>query len=324
MKLGTLDDGTRDGQLIVVARDLKTAVVADGIAPTLQRALDDWAFIAPQLDTLSRQLNDGKARRSFDFVPANCLAPLPRAFAWIAAQAYRDPAEPDGPARKDPRLAHGASSDLLGPCATIELASEADDIDFAAQLAVITDDVPPGATPDEAFQQIRLLSLANDFTLRQLPPGFQASPATAFAPVAVTPDELGDAWRDAKVHLALRVARNGRQVGQPDAARDMIGNFAQLVARAAAPRRLRAGTMIGTGPVTNRTGKKGYCTIAYQRDTEMAADGQAVTPFLAFGDSLRIEMLDADGKSVFGAIEQTVRPTGYVPPAPVVSSGKPE
>lgn len=323
MKLATLDDGTRDGQLIVVARDLKTAVVADGIAATLQRALDDWAFIAPQLDALSRQLNDGKARRSFEFLPARCLAPLPRAFAWLAAQAYRDPAEPDGPARKNPRLVHGGGGDLLGPCATIELASEADDIDFAAQLAVVTDDVPAGAAPDEAFQQIRLLTLANDIALRRPLPAFEASPATAFAPVAVTPDELGEAWRDAKVHLALRVARNGRNVGQPDAARDMICNFAQLVARAAAPRRLRAGTIVGTGAVANRTGKKGYCAIAHQRAAETAADGQAVTPFLAFGDSLRIEMLDADGKSLFGAIEQTVRPTGYVPP-PVVSAEKPE
>lgn len=340
MKLATLNDGSRDGQLVVVARDLKTAVVADGIAPTLQRALDDWAFIAPQLDNLSRQLNDAKARRTFDFDPRRCMAPLPRAFQWADGSAYVNHVELVRKARnaempasfwQEPLLYQGGSDDLLGPTADIVVADEAWGIDFEAEVAVVTDDVPMGATPDEAFAQVRLLMLVNDVSLRHLIPDelakgfgfFQSKPATAFSPVAVTPDELGDAWRDAKLHLPLRSTWNGRLVGQPNAGVDMVFNFAQLIAHAAKTRNLRAGTILGSGTVSNKDAKKGYSCIAEKRCLETIADGKPVTPFMAYGDTIRIEMPDGDGKSIFGAIEQTVRPTGYVPPAPVAAE-KPE
>ena len=341
MKLATLNDGTRDGQLIVVARDLKTAVVADGIAPTLQRALDDWAFIAPQLDALSRQLNDGKARRTFDFDPRRCMAPLPRAYARVAGSAYLHHvellrkargAEMPASSRRDPQLHQGGSDNLLGPTDDIVVATEDWGIDFAAQLAVVTDDVPMGATADDAFGQIRLLMLVNDVSLRHLIPDepdmgsgfFQSRPATAFSPVAVTPDELGEAWQDAKVHLALRSSWNGRLVGQPNAGKDMTFNFAQLIGHAARTRRLRAGTVVGAGTVSNKDAKKGCSCIAEKRSLETLADGKPTTAFMAFGDTIRIDMPDADGKSIFGAIDQTVRPPGYVPPAPEIAAEKSE
>ena len=327
MKLATLKDGTRDGQLAIVSRDLKTAVLADGIAGTLQRALDDWAFIAPQLDALSRQLNDGKARRTFDFDPANCMAPLPRAFQWADGSAYLNHVELVRKARKaemppsfrdDPLMYQGGSDDFLGPRDPIVLAREEWGIDFEAEVAVITDDVPMGAAPDEAYQRIRLLTLVNDVSLRNLIPDelakgfgfFQSKPATAFAPVAITPDELGDSWRDAKVHLPLRSAWNDKLVGQPDAGVDMVFNFAQLIAHAAKTRNLRAGAIVGSGTVSNADPKKGYSCIAEKRCLETIADGKPTTAFMAFGDTIRIEMLDRDGKSVFGAIEQTVRRPG--------------
>ena len=341
MKLATLNDGTRDGQLIVVARDLKTAVVADGIAPTLQRALDDWAFIAPQLDALSRQLNDGKARRSFDFDPRRCMAPLPRAYQWADGSAYLHHVELVRKARgaempasflKEPLLYQGGSDDLLGPTDDIVVASEEWGIDFEAELAVVTDDVSMGATPDDAYQAIRLLLLVNDVSLRHLIPDelakgfgfFQSKPATGFSPVAVTPDELGEAWKDAKVHLPLRSSWNGRLVGQPNAGKDMAFNFAQLIAHAAKTRKLRAGTIVGSGTVSNKDAKKGYSCIAEKRSLETIADGKPATAFMAFGDTIRIEMLDGDGKSIFGAIDQTVRPTGYVPPVAEVAAEKSE
>ncbi len=327
MKLATLKDGTRDGQLVLVSRDLKTAVVADGIAPTLQRALDDWAFIAPQLDQLSRQLNDGKLRRTFDFEPKDCMAPLPRAFQWADGSAYLNHVElvrkarnAEMPAsfRDDPLMYQGGSDDFLGAHDDIVLAREEWGIDFEAEIAVITDDVPMGAAPDAAFQQIRLLMLVNDVSLRNLIPDelakgfgfFQSKPASSFSPVAVTPDELGDAWRDAKVHLPLRSSWNGKLVGQPNAGVDMAFNFAQLVAHAAKTRRLRAGAIVGSGTVSNQDAKKGYSCIAEKRCRETIADGKPTTQFMAFGDTIRIEMLDDEGRPVFGAIEQTVAAPG--------------
>jgi fumarylacetoacetate (FAA) hydrolase len=323
MKLATLRDGTRDGKLAVVARDLKTAVMADGIAPTLQGALDDWGFIAPQLETLARQLEDGKARRTFEFDPKQCMAPLPRAYQWADGSAYVNHVELVRKARnaempasfwEDPLIYQGGSDDFLGPQDPIVLAHEEWGIDFEAEVAVIVDDVPMGARPDAAFERIRLVMLANDVSLRNLIPAelakgfgfFQSKPATAFSPVAVTPDELGGAWRDAKVHLPLRSTWNGRVVGQPDAGVDMVFNFAQLIAHAAKTRNLRAGAIVGSGTVSNKDPKKGYSCIAEKRCLETIADGAPATAFMAFGDTIRIEMLDEAGKSVFGAIEQTV------------------
>jgi fumarylacetoacetate (FAA) hydrolase len=327
MKLATLNDGTRDGQLAVVSRDLKTAHIADAIAPTLQAALDDWNFIAPQLGELYRQLCAGQARRSFDFDPAKCMAPLPRAFLWADGSAYVNHVELVRRARgatmpesfwEDPLMYQGGSDDFLGPMDDIVLAQEAWGIDFEAEVAVIVDDVPMGATPADAAQHIKLVMLANDVSLRNLIPaelakgfGFlQSKPATGFSPVAVTPDELGDAWRDAKVHLPLRSTWNGHLVGQPHAGTDMVFNFAQLVAHLCKTRNARAGSIVGSGTVSNKDATRGYSCIAEQRCLETIETGEAVTPFMRFGDTIRIEMLDAKGKSIFGAIEQTVRQAG--------------
>jgi fumarylacetoacetate (FAA) hydrolase len=287
MKLATLDDGTRDGQLAVVARDLKTAHIADCIAPTLQAALDDWHFIAPQLAALYADLNAGGARRPFDFDPGRCMAPLPRAYQLVGAAG-------GGQADDEPRMAQFGSDDLLGATADIVLAHQEWGIDFGAGVAVVTDDVTMGATPDEASQQIRLVMLANDVTLRNLVPAevaggcglLQSRPATSFSPVAVTPDELGDAWRDAKVHLPLRTSWNGRLVGQPDAGTGLAFNFARLIAHLARTRKVRAGTIVGSGT--------------------LSSGDEAVTAFMRFEDSVRIEMLDEKGKSIFGAIDQKV------------------
>ena len=328
MKLATLKDGSRDGVLAVVARDLKTAHVADGIAPSMRAALDDWHFIAPQLDALYVELNAGRARRAFDFDPTRCMAPLPRASQWVDGAAYLQHLDllrhampaPDGapvPAivRDEPSMVQGAGDDFLGPADDILLAHEEWGIDFEAKLAVLTGDVAMGATPDQAQQQIRLLVLANGIALRKLAApelakgcGFlQSRPATAFSPVAVTTDELGDAWRGGKVHLPLRSTWNGRLVGQPDAGIDMAFNVAQLIAHLCKTRNARAGSIVGTGAVSNRDAVSGYACIAEQRGREIIEHGEAVTAFMRFGDTIRIEMLDDAGKSIFGAIEQTVR-----------------
>ncbi|MES2352130.1 MAG: fumarylacetoacetate hydrolase family protein [Pseudomonadota bacterium] len=323
MKLATLKDGTRDGQLMVVSRDLKTAQLADGVARTLQRALDDWTFIAPQLEAIYLDLNHGRGRRSFDFEPANCMAPLPRAFQWADGSAYVNHVElvrkvrgAEMPASfwDDPLMYQGGSDDFLGPTDGIALLREEWGIDFEAEVAVVTDDVPMGATPDQAHQRIRLLMLANDVSLRNLIPdelakgfGFvQSKPATSFSPVAVTPDELGDVWKGGKVHLPLLSTWNDKLVGKPHAGVDMTFNFPQLIAHLAKSRNVRAGTIVGSGTVSNKDAKRGYSCIAEQRAKEMIAGGEPVTPFMAFGDTIRIEMLN-DGKSVFGAIEQTVK-----------------
>lgn len=330
MKLATLDDGTRDGQLAVVARDLKTAHIADGIAPSLRAALDDWAFISPQLDALYRQLNEGKARRPFDFDPARCMAPLPRASARVAGAAYlhhheleRRAAGGELPAawRNAPVLRQAASDGFLGPRQDLVLARQEWGIDFGAELALVSGDLAQGATADEAHGRIRLLLLANDITLQNLVAderdlGFgllQAKPATGFAPVAVTPDELGEAWRGGKAELPLRVVWNGNPVGTLEAGEDMAFSFPQLLAGLAGSRRVTAGTIVGTGVVANRTTRRhtpGYASIAGQRWQEIVDGGEAVTQFMRFGDTIRIEMLDGNGKSLFGAIEQTLKQPG--------------
>ena len=326
MKLATLDDGTRDGQLAVVSRDLKTAHVADGIAPTLRAALDDWSFIAPQLDLLYRQLNDGAPRRVFDFDPARCLAPLPRASARFEGAAYlhhRELARRAAGAelaeawRDAPVLRQAAGDGLLGARAPLVVAHAEWDIDFGAGLAVISGDLAQGANADAAHAAIRLLLLYNDVTLHKLVDDelnlgmglLQSAPATAYAPVAVTPDELGDAWRGGKAELPLKVVWNGNPVGHLDAGLDMTFNFPQLLAQLCRQRRVGAGTIVGSGLVSNKTTRRhtpGYASIAAQRWQEVLDGGEAVTPFMRFDDTVRIEMLDEKGKSLFGAIEQTL------------------
>lgn len=323
MKLATIKDGTRDGQLAIVSRDLKTAQLADGIAPTLQRALDDWSFIAPQLEEIYEQLNHGRASRAFEFDPKHCMAPLPRAFQWVDGSAYVNHVELVRKARNaempdsfwhDPLMYQGGSDDFIGPTDDIVLGSEEWGIDFEGEVAVITDDVRMGATAADAAAaaHIKLLMLVNDVSLRKLIPAelakgfgfFQSKPASSFSPVAVTPDELGDAWQDGKVHLPLRVSWNGALVGQPDAGVDMVFNFPHLIAHLAKTRNARAGTIIGSGTVSNKDASKGYTCIAEKRCLETIADGAAKTPFMKFGDTIKIEMLDAGGKSIFGAINQ--------------------
>lgn len=327
MKLATIKDGTRDGQLAVVARDLKTAHLADGIAPTLRAALDDWAFIAPQLDALSLLLNAGRAQRPFEFEPQNCMAPLPRAFLRVGACAYLQQAElaykaraldlPEA-LRAEPLMYQAGADDLLGPFDDITLAHQAWGVDFDAGLAAILDDVPMGATADQAHLRIKLLMLVNEVSLRNLMPDEQASgygllqskPSASCSPVAVTPDELGEAWKGGKVHLPLRTTHNGKLVGQPQAGLDMAFNFPQLIAHLTRTRAAAAGAIVGSGAVSNKDARRGYSSIFEKRCLEIIAGGAAETPFLQFGDTIRIDMQGADGKSVFGAIEQTFRQAG--------------
>jgi fumarylacetoacetate (FAA) hydrolase len=326
MKLATLKDGTRDGQLIVVSRDLQTAAVADAIVATLQRALDDWAFYAPQLRDLYDALNQGRARNTFGFDPQDCMAPLPRAFQWADGSSYVNHVELVRRARgaemppefwTDPLMYQGGSDDFIGPKEDIVSASEAFGIDFEAEVAVITGDIPMGTNPDQALKGVRLITLVNDVSLRNLIPAelakgfgfFQSKPATSFAPVAVTPDELGDAWREGRVHRSLIVHWNGKKVGQPDAGTDMVFHFGQLIAHAAKTRNLRAGAIVGSGTVSNRDAKRGYCCIAEKRCLETIEHGAPQTEFMKYGDTVKIEMFDEAGKSIFGSIDQAVAPT---------------
>ena len=323
MKLATLRDGSRDGQLVVVSRDLTLAHHAAGIVSRLQGALDDWSFIAPQLSDLYQTLNEGRARHAFAFDPALAMAPLPRAYQWADGSAYVNHVELVRKARgaemppsfwTDPLMYQGGSDDLLGPRDAIVCPSEEFGIDFEAEVAVITDDVAMGSAPREAASQIRLLMLVNDVSLRNLIPAelakgfgfFQSKPATAFSPVAVTPDELGDAWRDAKVHRPLVVHWNGEQVGAPNAGDDMTFDFGQLIAHIAKTRNVRAGSIIGSGTVSNLDRSRGYCCIAEKRSLEMIESGTASTPFMKYGDRVRIEMFDVHEQTIFGAIEQPV------------------
>jgi fumarylacetoacetate (FAA) hydrolase len=325
MKLATLKDGSRDGQLVVVSRDLRTAVIADAIVPTLQRALDDWTFYAPQLLDLSDELNQGRARHAFAFDAEACMAPLPRAFQWADGSSYVNHVELVRRARNaemppefwtDPLMYQGGSDDFLGPEDDIVCGSEAYGIDFEAEVAVITTDVPMTATPAEALRHVRLLMLVNDVSLRNLIPAelgkgfgfFQSKPATAFSPVAVTPDELGDAWSEGRVHRPMIVHWNSKKVGQPDCGTDMVFHFGQLVAHAAKTRNLRAGSIVGSGTISNKDTKRGYCCIAEKRCLEIIEHGAAQTEFMKFGDSVKIEMFDEAGKSIFGAIDQLVAP----------------
>jgi fumarylacetoacetate (FAA) hydrolase len=323
MKLATIKDATRDGQLAVVSQDLKSAALADEIAGTLQQVLDDWTFHAPQLQDLYDALNQGKARHTFEFDPYQCMAPLPRAYQWADGSAYVNHVELVRKARNaempatfwtDPLIYQGGSDDFLGPTDDAIFGSEEWGIDFEAEVAVIVDDVPMGATPAEAAGQIRLLMLVNDWSLRNLVPAelakgfgfFQSKPATAFSPVAVTPDELGDAWRDSKVHLPIQCYWNGRRVGNAESGEDMVFDFSRLISHIAKTRRARAGSIIGSGTVSNKDASRGYSCIAEARALEMIAEGKASTPFMKFGDRIRIEMTDKADKSIFGAIEQAV------------------
>ena len=331
MKLATYKDGSRDGQLVVVSRDLSTAHYASGMASRMQQVLDDWGFIAPQLQDLYDSLNQGRARHAFAFEPARCMAPLPRAYQWADGSAYINHVELVRAARDalvpesfyaDPLMYQGGSDDFIGPTDDVVCPSESYGIDFESELAVITGDVPMQATPEQALEGIRLVMLANDVSLRHLIPNelakgfgfFQSKPATAFSPVAVTLDELGDAWDGGRLHLTMQSTWNGRKVGMCDAGPDMTFHFGQLIAHICKTRRVRAGSIVGSGTISNQGvevhGKKdwpkGYSCIAEKRAIETILDGQPSTEFMRFGDTIHIDMKGKDGQSVFGAIDQKI------------------
>jgi fumarylacetoacetate (FAA) hydrolase len=323
MKLASYKDGSRDGQLVVVSRDLSTAHYATGIAGRLQQVLDDWNFMSPQLQDLYETLNNGKARHAFPFDPQQCMAPLPRAYQWADGSAFINHVELVRKARNsevpatfytDPLMYQGGSDDFIGPCDDVVVASEAFGIDFEAEVAVITGDVPMSATPEQALDGIRLIMLANDVSLRNLIPDelakgfgfFQSKPATAFSPVAVTPDEVSDAWKGGRLHLTLQSTWNGRKVGMCDAGSEMTFHFGQLIAHICKTRNVRAGSIVGSGTVSNKDWNHGYSCIAEKRAIETIEDGQPKTEFMKFGDTIRIEARGKDGQSVFGAIDQKI------------------
>ena len=334
MKFATYKNDSRDGQLMLVSRDLSRTCEVSDIASTLQQALDDWKNLAPKLEARYQELNDNLID-SVPFQETRCESPLPRAYQWADGSAYVNHVELVRKARgaempesfwTDPLMYQGGSDDFIGPNEDIILPSDEWGIDFEGEVAVVTDDVPMACSADEAASRIRLLMLVNDVSLRGLIPGelgkgfgfFQSKPASSFSPVAVTPDELGEAWKDNKVHLPLRSTYNGALFGKPEAGEDMTFDFGQLVAHAAKSRNLGAGAIIGSGTVSNKQGTDhgsaiseggvGYSCIAEVRMIETIRDGKPSTPFMQFGDRIRIEMLDAAGNSVFGAIEQQVKP----------------
>ncbi|MFM4900017.1 fumarylacetoacetate hydrolase family protein [Aeromonas hydrophila] len=327
MKLATLNNGKRDGALVVVSRDLSRAVRVPQLAATLQAALDEWAELAPKLTAVYQQLNDGACADAFPFDETACLSPLPRAYQWADGSAYVNHVELVRKARgaempesfwHDPLMYQGGSDSFLPPRGSIPMESEEWGIDFESEIAVITDDVPMGTSPQAAAGHIKLLMLVNDVSLRNLIPGelakgfgfFQSKPSSSFSPLAITPDELGDDWRDGKVHLPLETHLNGALFGAPDAGVDMTFNFYELIAHAAKTRPLGAGCIIGSGTVSNYDRSRGSSCLAELRMLEIIESGQATTPFLRFGDTVSIAMQDRNGMSLFGTILQRVTPAG--------------
>jgi fumarylacetoacetate (FAA) hydrolase len=332
MKLASLKHG-RDGRLVVVSRDLTRCVAVPGVAPTMQAALDDWAEAEPRLRGVAEQLESG-ARSGEPFDPAEAHSPLPRAYQWADGSAYINHVELVRQARnaevpesfyRDPLMYQGGSDAFLAPRDPIPLRDEAWGCDMEGEIAVITGDVPMGVSSAEALGHIKLVMLCNDVSLRNLIPAelakgfgfFQSKPPSAFSPVAVTPDELGPAWRDARVHLPLRIDYNGQPFGRAEAGEDATFSLADLVAHAAKTRPLGAGSVIGSGTVSNKDadgspgrpvvqGGLGYSCIAEIRTIETIRDGRPATPFMRWGDRVAIEMLDEDGRSIFGRIEQEV------------------
>jgi fumarylacetoacetate (FAA) hydrolase len=323
MKLGSLRRGGRDGTLVVVSRDLARAVLVPEIAPTLQAAIEDWDRAAPELRSISRLLDDGKALGAFALDVKDLASPFPRAYQWADGSAYLNHVELVRKARgvemppsflNDPLMYQGGSDRFLAPTDPIPAATEEWGIDFEGEVAVVVDDVPMGVSADRAKAHIKLIMLVNDVSLRNLIPNelakgfgfFHGKPPTAFSPVAVDPAELGDAWDGGKLNRPLISIFNGRQVGTTDAGLDMQFDFPTLIAHAAKTRPLGAGTIIGSGTVSNRDRSKGWSCIAEVRMIETIDEGKPKTPFMRFGDTIRLEMLDGGGKSIFGAIEQTV------------------
>ncbi len=328
MKLGTLKEGGRDGTLVVVSRDLARAVKVPSIARTLQAALDEWKDVHAELAAVYRLLNEDHLNccgdeRAFELDVTRLASPLPRAYQFADGSAYLNHVELVRKARgaemppsfySDPLMYQGGSDGFLGPCDDVPASEEAYGIDFEAEVAVVTDDVPMAVTPEAARRHIKLLMLVNDVSLRNLVPGelakgfgfFQSKPASSFSPVAVTPEELGGAWDGGKINLPLVSHLNGEWFGNPNAGIDMNFDFGQLIAHAARTRALAAGTIVGSGTVSNRDRKTGSSCLAEKRTLETLDHGKPTTPFMKFGDRIRIEMLDKNGRSIFGAIDQKI------------------
>jgi fumarylacetoacetate (FAA) hydrolase len=325
MKLASLRDGTREGRLLVVNRELTRALPVPHVAPTLQAALDDWGRLAPRLEEEAERLESGRSAGSIPFDPTTVLAPLPRAHHWVDGSAYVNHVELVRKARgaempasfwTDPLVYQGGSDDFIGPTADVPVPSEEFGIDFEAEVAVVTDDVPMGTSADDARRHIRLVMLVNDWSLRNLIPAelakgfgfYQSKPATSFSPVAVTPDELGNSWDGGKLCLPLVSHLNGVLFGRPEAGVDMTFDFPRLIEHVTRTRRLGAGAIVGSGTVSNYDRSLGSSCIAERRMLEQLEHGRPATPFLSFGDRVRIEMFDRGGPSIFGAIDQRVVP----------------
>jgi fumarylacetoacetate (FAA) hydrolase len=323
MKLASLKEGGRDGTLVVVSRDLTRATRATDIAPTLQAALDDWHVLAPRLNALAEDLEAGRAGGAFDLDMTRLAAPLPRAYEFVDGSAYLPHVERVRRARgaevpesfyTDPLMYQATSAGFLGPRDPVVVPSEDYGIDLEAEVVVITDDVPMAVSAAQASQHIQLVGLVNDVSLRGLIPaelakgfGFlQSKPRSALSPVFVTPDELGGAWQGDKLHLPMRTWINGQWFGEAECGVDMQFDFAQLVAHAAKTRPLTAGTLVGSGTIANQDTSKGASCLAEQRTVETLRDGKPATPFLKYGDTVRIDVTDAEGHSLFGAIEQRI------------------
>lgn len=323
MKLATLKNGRRDGMLVVVNRELTQAVAVPDIAQTLQQVLDQWDELSPRLQAVYQALNQNEIDQPLSFVEEHCESPLPRAYQWADGSAYVNHVELVRKARNaempasfwsDPLIYQGGSDRFIGPRDDIAIASEAWGIDFESEVAVITDDVPMGVTAQQAGSHIKLLMLVNDVSLRNLIPGelakgfgfFQSKPSSAFSPVAVTPDELGDAWDGCKVSLPLVTHFNGELFGKPECGVDMTFDFPTIVAHAAKSRPLGAGAIVGSGTISNYDRSAGSSCLAEQRMLETIAEGQPRTPFMKFGNTVRIEMFDKDDRTIFGAIDQRV------------------
>ncbi|MFO7155618.1 MAG: fumarylacetoacetate hydrolase family protein [Pseudomonadota bacterium] len=322
MKLATLRDGSRDGRLVVVRRDNAVYAPADRVAPSLQAALDDWERAEPRLRELAADLEAGTVE-SFPVEPERLHAPLPRAYEWVDGSAYLNHvilvrkargAEPPPSLREDPLVYQGGSGHFLGPTEDIPLPDPEWGLDFESEVAVVLGDTPRGTKAAEASRHVRLLLLVNDVTLRNLIPGelakgfgfFQSKPATAFGPFAVTPDELGDAWRDGRVHLPLRTTYNGQVVGEIDAGAEMHFSFFDLVEHICKTRSFTAGTILGGGTVSTEDRTRGISCLAERRMIEIIETGAPKTPFMSVGDTVEIEMFDREGRSVFGRIRQRV------------------
>ncbi|MCG9731008.1 fumarylacetoacetate hydrolase family protein [Shewanella sp. Isolate13] len=323
MKLASYDNGRRDGQLMLVSKDLTKAVAVPAIAHTMQQLLDAWELLNPQLVELYDALNKGMMDNAVDFDESKCLSPLPRAYQWADGSAYVNHVELVRKARgaqmpetfwTDPLVYQGGSDCFIAPKADIPLASEEWGIDFESEIAVITDDVPMGVSVENAEQHIKLLMLVNDVSLRNLIPGelakgfgfFQSKPSSSFSPVAVTPDELEDKWQDSKIHLPLITHLNSELFGRPNAGVDMTFNFSQLVSHVAKTRPIGAGAIIGSGTISNYDRSAGSSCLAETRMLETIAEGKPTTSFMGFGDRVRIEMLDENNNSIFGSIDQQV------------------